>query len=98
MYSKFTSITPKEAALWLDTKNSNNRPISQSTVDRYVQEIKAGRWRSNGQAIIFNRSGNLAIIKLYTLLAGEMTAEEATTMLLGITPTPKHLSVKRMDS
>jgi len=48
MYSKFTSITPKEAALWLDTKNSNNRPISQSTVDRYVQEIKAGRWRSNG--------------------------------------------------
>ena len=41
---------------------------------------------------------HLGIIKLSTLLAGELTAEEATTMLLGITPTPKYLSVKRMDS
>lgn len=59
MYSKFTSITPKEAALWLDTKNSNNRPVSRSTVDRYVQEIKAGNWKVNGQPIIFGKSGQL---------------------------------------
>ena len=60
MYSKFTTISPTEAALWLDTKNSNNRPISQSTVDRYVQEIKSGNWKVNGQAVIFNKNGQLA--------------------------------------
>jgi hypothetical protein len=59
MYSKFTSVTPKQAAEWLDTKNAHNRPISISTVERYTQEIKAGRWKSNGQPIIFGVSGNL---------------------------------------
>jgi hypothetical protein len=57
MYSKFTTISPTEAALWLDTKNSNNRPVSQSTVDRYIQEIKSGRWKTNGQPVIFSKSG-----------------------------------------
>lgn len=60
MYSKFTSITPKEAALWLDTKNAHNRPISLSTVERYTQEMRAGRWVHNGSAIVFNKSGMLA--------------------------------------
>jgi len=59
VYSKFTTITPKEAVLWLDTKNAHNRPISQSTVERYTQEIKAGRWKSNGQSIVFSKSGQL---------------------------------------
>jgi len=59
MYSKFTTITPKEAVIWLDTKNAHNRPISQSTVERYTQEIRANRWKSNGQSICFGKSGNL---------------------------------------
>lgn len=59
MYSKVTSVTPKQAVEWLDTKNAHNRPISQQTVERYTQEIKAGRWINNGQAIIFGKSGNL---------------------------------------
>lgn len=59
MYSKFTTVTPKEATIWLDTKNAHNRPISQSTVERYTQEIKAGRWKSNGQAICFSTTGQL---------------------------------------
>ncbi|CAM5998728.1 unnamed protein product [Sphagnum balticum] len=59
MYSKFTSVTPAEATLWLDTKNAHNRPISQSTVERYTQEMKANRWKSNGQAIVFSKSGQL---------------------------------------
>lgn len=59
MYSKVTIISPKEAALWLDTKNAHNRPISQSTVERYTQEIKAGRWKLNGQSVCFGKSGNL---------------------------------------
>lgn len=59
MYSKFTTVTPQEAILWLDTKNSRNRPISQSTVDRYAQEIKAGRWVNNGGSIVFSKTGQL---------------------------------------
>ena len=59
MYSKFTTITPKEAVVWLDTKNAHNRPISQSTVERYTQEIRANRWKANGQSICVGRSGNL---------------------------------------
>lgn len=59
MYSKFTTVTPAEAALWLDTKNGHNRPISLSTIERYTQEIKAKRWRSNGQPIIFGKSGQM---------------------------------------
>jgi hypothetical protein len=59
MYSKVMTITPTEATLWLDTKNTRNRPISQSTVDRYCQEIKQGNWKNNGQAIIFGKNGML---------------------------------------
>lgn len=55
MYTKTMTITPKEAALWLDTKNSHNRPISQSTVDRYAQEMKQKRWVNNAQPIIFGK-------------------------------------------
>lgn len=59
MFTKVTTVTPQTAADWLDTKNSRNRPISQSTVDKYVQEMKAGRWVVNGQGIIFGTSGQL---------------------------------------
>ena len=59
MYTKVQSVSPQEAAIWLDTKNRRNRPVSESTVERYTQEIKAGRWKLNGQGIIFGKSGNL---------------------------------------
>lgn len=60
MYTKVTTISPQEAALWLNTKNSKNRPISENAVSKYAQEMKEGRWRLNGQGIIFNQSGQLA--------------------------------------
>lgn len=59
MYSKTVYITPAEARDWLDTKNHRNRPVSERTVNRYAQEMKAGRWKLNGEAIIFGKSGNL---------------------------------------
>jgi hypothetical protein len=59
MYMKVMTITPQEALLWLGTKNHRNRPVSESTVERYTQEIKAGRWKVNGQSISFGKSGNL---------------------------------------
>lgn len=59
MYTKHTTVTPEEARLWLDTKNSRNRPISENAVAKYTQQIKEGRWIDNGQAIIFGKSGQL---------------------------------------
>lgn len=59
MYAKTVIVTPEQATIWLDTKNSRNRPVSQSTVDRYVQEMKAGNWKENGQGIIFGKDGQL---------------------------------------
>lgn len=59
MYAKTVIVTPEQATIWLDTKNSRNRPVSQSTVDRYVQEMRAGNWKENGQGIIFGKDGQL---------------------------------------
>ena len=59
MYSSVKLITPQQAVEWLDTKNLNNRPISSYTVDRYAQEMTAGRWKLNGEPIIFAKSGRL---------------------------------------
>lgn len=59
MYSSVEMITPQKAVEILDTKNFNNRPVSQFTVDRYAQEMKAGRWKLNGEPIIFGKSGRL---------------------------------------
>ena len=59
MYTKHTSISPEEARLWLDTKNSRNRPVSENAVAKYTQQIKENRWLDNGQAIIFGESGQL---------------------------------------
>ena len=60
MYTKVMTITPEEARLWLDTKNSKNRPISENAVLKYAQEMKQGRWKLNGQSVIFNKTGQLA--------------------------------------
>lgn len=59
MHTKALTVTPEQARLWLDTKNLNNRPVSQRTVDRYAQEMRNGTWRLNGEALIFGVSGNL---------------------------------------
>jgi hypothetical protein len=59
MFTKTSIIDPKTAQEWLDTKNVANRPLSKRTVDKYAQEMKAGRWKLNGEAIIFGTSGNL---------------------------------------
>ena len=59
MYMKVVTVTPQEAALWLNTKNSNNRPISENAVAKYSQEMKERRWKLNGQSIGFNKAGQL---------------------------------------
>jgi hypothetical protein len=59
MYTTTMLVTPADAREWLETKNFDNRPISQLTVARYAQEMRAGRWKLNGQSITFATSGRL---------------------------------------
>lgn len=59
MFPKKMSITPAMAVEWLETKNSRNRPVSQTTVDRYAQEMRLGNWKLNGETLIFGKDGQL---------------------------------------
>lgn len=51
-------ITPKLAAQWLKTI-SRQRPISDATVQMYVEQVKAGKWELSGQTIVFSDTGHL---------------------------------------
>jgi len=56
-YEKVT-ITPEMALKWL-ANNPKNRQLKGNTVNRYVEDIKAGRWKVNGESIKFDPEGNL---------------------------------------
>ncbi len=49
------TITPKIAEDFLN-HNTCNRPLIQTTVDDYVQQMKKGKWRLNGEPIIFSKT------------------------------------------
>jgi hypothetical protein len=51
-------ITPAIAKAML-CKNARNRPITKSLVRRYAEDMRAGRWNTNGQGIIFTPEGDL---------------------------------------
>lgn len=51
-------ITPEIATEWLEN-NHNNRPISDRTVARYAEDMRAGKWTLNGESIKFDVNGKL---------------------------------------
>ena len=57
--TEIITLTP-EMAKELLSKNSDNRPLSQSTVSKYTQAIKRGEWMLNGEPIIIFSNGNIA--------------------------------------
>jgi hypothetical protein len=59
MYTKHTTVTPEEARLWLDTKRSKNRSISENAVLKYTQQMREGKWVDNGKGLVFGSSGQL---------------------------------------
>jgi hypothetical protein len=38
-------------------RNKNNRALNENTVDNYVREMNAGRWKENGESIIIDNKG-----------------------------------------
>jgi hypothetical protein len=53
------TIMPDEAAYILQEMNPTNRAISKFHENEIVQVIKSGRWKDNGEAIIFDYEGHL---------------------------------------
>jgi hypothetical protein len=58
MIFKVRKMNAHQAAKLLETVTVN-RPVSQRTVDRYVADMKAGKWRMTGEPIIISESGHL---------------------------------------
>jgi len=59
MYIKEELITPEKARVLLEF-NNGNRTLSQHCLNRYVEDMKAGRWRAEtGETIKISKSGYL---------------------------------------
>lgn len=56
---KVEKITPRLAEEYLMSNRENYRKISRATVRRYAEDMKAGRWELNGEAIVFDKNGLL---------------------------------------
>ena len=52
------TVTPQIAREWLKN-NTANRPISQTTIDKYVREMRTGHWHNDGSPIRFSKTGRL---------------------------------------
>ena len=52
-------ITPEVAANYLKFNTNNYRKMKRSRVLKYAEEMKAGRWLTNGEAIHFDEDGTL---------------------------------------
>lgn len=92
--SGFETITPKLATLWLETLNTNNRPVSDLHVSRMAAAMTRGEWRTTHQGIAFGADGSLydgqhrlwAIIQANTPITMMVTrglAEEARANIDG---------------
>lgn len=88
-------ITPEQAAVYLEG-NRNNRSIRDKVVDKYAEDMKAGRWKMNGSTIVFDESGNLldgqhrlwgcfqSGVPFRTLVVRGVEAEAFTTIDTGV--------------
>lgn len=54
--ASLVQVTPELALSWLE-KNTRNRALRQSTVNRYAEDMRAGRWMVSPDAIAFDTSG-----------------------------------------
>jgi len=77
-------ITPEEALSILE-RNQDNRTVRPKRVQQYARDMKAGRWRTNGQGLLFkgdfNGSGTL-FDGQHRLLACVMAGKPFTTVVV----------------
>lgn len=59
MKNELQSITPKQAAEWLATANTSNRPLRPTHVATLAKEMTGGKWEETHQGIAFCKDGRL---------------------------------------
>lgn len=52
-------IGPKEATAWLENNKFSNRHVNDRTVDKITRDIKENKWVYDGNAIKFDKEGNI---------------------------------------
>lgn len=57
--AKMETIDPKRANEYLKMNVRNYRPIVDSLVERYADDMKIGKWEENGESIKFYENGDL---------------------------------------
>ncbi|MFP8884155.1 MULTISPECIES: hypothetical protein [Streptomyces] len=58
MHMEVLDVSPQLATEWL-TRNTNNRPLSKSTVQQLAGRIQRGEWQLTHQGIAFDEDGTL---------------------------------------
>jgi hypothetical protein len=58
IHVRLLEMTPQLAETLLE-RNINNRPISRTSLNRILKEIKSGNWFFNASTIIFDEMGNV---------------------------------------
>lgn len=57
--SGFYRITPERAGAILANNKTRNRPLTSVKVRRLIRDLKEGRWRLNGESVIFTNAGDV---------------------------------------
>ena len=59
MEFKLENITPAKAVEYLKHNTNNYRKLSRAKYKQYAEDMRAGKWQPNGEAIIFGEDGIL---------------------------------------
>lgn len=73
-------VTPDQAMMWLD-KNTHNRTVRQSVVEKYARDMKAGNWHLTHQGILFDWNDVLidGQHRLWAIIESQSTIEMVVT-------------------
>ena len=93
MKTEIVTITPEMAQAYL-AKNTNNRRIRPTAVDRYACDMRAGKWDLTHQGLAFNCDGTL--LDGQHRLAAIVEAGVPVTMM--VTTGVSNLAQRNMDS
>jgi hypothetical protein len=100
MKTKVEIITPKMAMDWLEHHNPKNRPISETTVQSYAQDMKNKRWLLTHQGIAFNEDGHLidGQHRLWAIVMADVEIEMSVTRGIPRLEIKNGVEINPMDS
>ena len=83
--TQVVTITPEAAEKMLEG-NVHNRPLKQSIVENYADQMKRRQWRLNGEAIIIDNTGRLLDGQHRLYACWESKTEFETVLVTGVDP------------